>query len=127
MGQPIKQLDMQADDIASEVGKFSADADMVVDGLFGTGLTGQLKPEHAQLIQSINAMNIPVLAVDIPSGLDCDSGEPMGGGECAIRAKYTVTFVAVKKGFVSSEEASDYTGEIFVSSIGVAPADRESS
>jgi NAD(P)H-hydrate epimerase len=54
--------------------------------------------------------------VDIPSGLDCDAGEPLGA---AIRATWTVTFVAVKKGFVSAN-AAQYTGEIFVASIGIA-------
>jgi len=60
------------------------------------------------------------LAVDIPSGLDCDTGEPLGA---AIRASYTVTFVAVKKGFTSASGAAAYTGEIFVATIGVEPAD----
>jgi NAD(P)H-hydrate repair Nnr-like enzyme with NAD(P)H-hydrate epimerase domain len=63
------------------------------------------------------------LAVDIPSGLDCDSGEPLG---TAVKATYTVTFVAVKKGFVSSRTAADYTGEVFVASIGIE-ADRDKS
>jgi NAD(P)H-hydrate epimerase len=91
---------------------------MLVDGLFGTGLNGQLSDEYKQLIESINSQHRPILAVDIPSGLDCDAGEPLGA---AIRASYTVTFVAVKKGF-SSAKASAYTGEIFVASIGVEPA-----
>jgi len=54
--------------------------------------------------------------VDIPSGLDCDSGEQLGA---AIRAAWTVTFAAVKQGFVSAN-AVQYTGEIFVASIGIA-------
>ena len=122
MGQPIQRLNMQADDIDSQVGKFSTGADILVDGLFGTGLTGQLRENYAKLIKSINTLNLPVLAVDIPSGLDCDSGEPVAGDVCAIRAKYTVTFVAVKKGFVNSGDANKYTGEIFVASIGIEPA-----
>jgi NAD(P)H-hydrate repair Nnr-like enzyme with NAD(P)H-hydrate epimerase domain len=65
----------------------------------------------------MNARNCPVLAVDIPSGLDCDSGEPLGA---AIRASYTVTFVAVKKG-LASPGAARYAGEIFIASIGVSP------
>jgi NAD(P)H-hydrate epimerase len=70
------------------------------------------------LVESINAEHCPILAVDIPSGLDCDAGEPLGA---AIRASYTVTFVAVKKGFRAAK-ASAYTGEIFVASIGVKAA-----
>lgn len=119
MGQPIEQLNLDDGDILSRVRTFAAGADMLVDGLFGTGLSGQLSDEYKQLFESINAQNRPILAVDIPSGLDCDKGEPLGA---AIKATYTVTFVAVKKGFTSSIAAADYTGEVFVASIGVEPA-----
>ena len=64
-----------------------------------------------------NGLNKKVVAVDIPSGLDCNTGEPLGA---AIKANYTVTFVAVKKGFVSECSAS-YTGDIYIASIGVEP------
>jgi hydroxyethylthiazole kinase-like uncharacterized protein yjeF len=118
LGRSIEQLNPDDGDIPGRVKTFAADADMLVDGLFGTGLSGQLSDEYKQLVESINAEHRPILAVDIPSGLDCDAGEPLGA---AIRASYTVTFVAVKKGF-SSAKASAYTGEIFVASIGVEPA-----
>jgi NAD(P)H-hydrate epimerase len=88
---------------------------MIVDAVFGTGLTGELRSEHKRLIEAINALGRPILAVDIPSGLDCDTGNPLGA---AIRADWTVTFVAVKKGF-AAENAQTHTGEIFVASIGV--------
>jgi NAD(P)H-hydrate epimerase len=119
MGQPIKQLKLKDGDISSQVEAFSADADMLVDGLFGTGLSGELSDEYKELIESINAQHCPVLAVDIPSGLDCDTGKPHGA---AIRASYTVTFVAVKRGFTCAKAAAAYTGEIFVASIGIEPA-----
>ena len=118
LGRSIEQLNLDNSDIPSRVKTFAAGADMLVDGLFGTGLNGQLSDEYKQLIESINAEHRPILAVDIPSGLDCDTGEPLGA---AIRASYTVTFVAVKKGFRAAK-ASAYTGEIFVASIGVEPA-----
>ena len=86
--------------------------------MFGTGLQGELKAEYRALIEAINDLGRPILAVDIPSGLDCDTGQPLGA---AIRAAYTVTFVAVKKGFLASAEASRYTGRIYVASIGVEP------
>ena len=124
LGQPIGQLNLRGGDIASRVKAFAAGADMLVDGLFGTGLRGQLSDEYKQLIESINDGNYPILAVDIPSGLDCDTGEPLGA---AIRANYTVTFVAVKKGFISTEEVSQYFGEIFIASIGVEPSDDSSN
>ena len=117
LGRPIEQLNLRDGDVPAQVKSFAAGADMIVDGLFGTGLSGQLSDEYKQLIDSINACDCPILAVDIPSGLDCDSGQPFGA---AVRANYTVTFVAVKKGF-TSEEAAKYTGEIFVASIGVEP------
>ena len=117
LGRPIEQLNLIFGDVPAQVKAFAADADMLVDGLFGTGLGGQLSDEYKQLIETINACNCPILAVDIPSGLDCDSGQPLA---TAIRASYTVTFVAVKKGFASGS-AAQYTGEIFVASIGVEP------
>jgi NAD(P)H-hydrate epimerase len=117
LGRPIEQLNLGDANVPARIKAFAADADMLVDSLFGTGLGGQLSIEYKQLIETINACNCPILAVDIPSGLDCDSGQPLGA---AIKASYTVTFVAVKKGF-TSEEAAKYTGEIFVASIGVEP------
>ena len=123
LGQPIEQLNLGDGDVPARVKTFAGDADMVVDGLFGTGLGGQLSDEYKQLIETINACNCPILAVDIPSGLDCDNGQPLGA---AIRASYTVTFVAVKKGF-ASRSAAQYTGDIFVASIGVEPTDKTSS
>ena len=115
LGQPIEQLELSDRDIPGRIKVFAGDADMLVDALFGTGLRGQLSDEFIQLIESINARNCPVMAVDIPSGLDCDSGLPLGAG---VRAAYTVTFVAVKKGF-TTKGSSEYTGEVFVASIGV--------
>jgi len=118
-GQPIERLDLRDGDIPGRVKAFTAGADMLVDSLFGTGLRGQLGDEYKQLIESINAQNVPILAVDIPSGLDCDTGQPLGA---AIRATHTVTFAAVKTGFTAAERAAQYTGEIFVASIGAGPA-----
>jgi len=119
MGQPVKQLKLKDGDISGQVEAFSADADMLVDGLFGTGLSGELSDEYKELIESINGQHYPILAVDIPSGLDCDTGKPLGA---AIKASYTVTFVAVKRGFTCVKTAAAYTGEIFVASIGIDPA-----
>ncbi|MBC8471053.1 MAG: NAD(P)H-hydrate epimerase [Planctomycetes bacterium] len=117
LDRPIEQLNLKEDDVPARVKAFTADADMIVDGLFGTGLSGTLRDDYIRLIEAINACDCPILAVDIPSGLDCDNGRPFGA---AVRATCTVTFVAVKKGFVSQCAAS-YTGEIFVASIGIEP------
>ena len=116
MGESIEVLKPSDQGIAGRVERFVAGADVIVDGLFGTGLRGQLSDEYRRLIESINACNVPILAVDIPSGLECDSGQPLGA---TIQAAWTVTFVAVKKGFVS-KSAAQYTGEVFVSSIGIS-------
>lgn len=116
MGESIELLNPADRDIAGEIECFSTGAGIIVDSIFGTGLRGQLSDEYKRLIEGINTCNSRVLAVDIPSGLDCDAGEPLGA---AIRAAWTVTFVAVKKGFVSAN-AAQYTGEIFVASIGIA-------
>ena len=115
LGQKIEQLNPADDDIGHKVESFTDKADMIVDGLFGTGLSGQVKDGYKRLIECINARKIPVLSVDIPSGLDCDTGKPLG---IAIKAEYTVTFVAAKKGFTYSS-AHLYTGDIYVASIGV--------
>jgi NAD(P)H-hydrate epimerase len=100
-----------------DAGKLAADSDLIVDAIFGTGLAGKLKPGFAKIIESINALNKPVIAVDIPSGLDCDEGKPL---PTAIKAIATVTFVAAKKGFQSISSA-EYTGDIYVASIGIEP------
>jgi NAD(P)H-hydrate epimerase len=87
----------------------------IIDCLFGTGLTRAISEPLDELIGCINASQRPVLAVDLPSGLDCDTGVPLGP---TIRAKATATFVATKLGF-SQEGASNWTGEVTVIDIGV--------
>ena len=116
MGLSIDRLNPAQGNVVERAGQFTAGADMIVDSLFGTGLSGQIRDDYGQLIECINGRNCPVLAVDIPSGLDCDAGQPLG---VAIEASWTITFVAVKKGFTCAQ-AVQYTGEIFVASIGVA-------
>jgi len=116
MGRPIERLNPADANLAGRVQHLTAGAQVLVDSLFGTGLRGELSDEYRRLIENINACRRPILAVDIPSGLDCDSGRPLGA---VIKAAWTVTFVAVKKGFTFAD-AARYTGEIFVASIGVA-------
>ena len=90
-------------------------ADWLVDGLLGTGLTRPVEGLLARAIDSMNRSGVPILALDLPSGLDADTGQPLGG---AIRAVATATFVAPKLGF-AAEGAKAYTGEVFVVDIGV--------
>lgn len=90
---------------------------LIVDAIFGTGLDRPVIDPTAAIIEWINSTGYPILAADCPSGLDCDTGRPLG---CAVRATRTVTFVALKPGFLV-REARAYTGEVIVAQIG-APA-----
>ena len=92
-----------------------AEADWVVDGLLGTGLTRPVEGLLLAAIEAINRSGKPVLALDLPSGLDADRGVPLGA---AVRARMTATFVAPKLGF-AAPGASGYTGEVRVVEIGV--------
>jgi len=95
-----------------------AGADLMVDALLGTGLTGPVWEPHLTAIRALNALNVPVLAVDVPSGLDCDTGRPLGD---AVRADRTVTFVFSKVGF-GRPGATDYTGPVEVAEISIPRA-----
>lgn len=86
----------------------------VVDALFGTGLTRPMDSPYHELVPFLNASGKAVLAVDLPSGLDCDGGEPRGP---TIRATHTATFVAHKRGFLNPASRA-WTGEIHTIDIG---------
>jgi NAD(P)H-hydrate epimerase len=116
MGIVIEQLDIDGRNIKKKVSEFAEGANVLVDGLFGTGLQGQLADNYISLIEAINGQGISIIAVDIPSGLDCDSGQPLGA---AIHAEATITFVAAKKGFQANPASAEYTGEIYVAGIGI--------
>src|SRR5262245_59784742 len=90
---------------------------LIVDALLGTGLNAPVRGLMALLIDLINASGVPVLAVDIPSGLDADRGIPLG---TAIQAKLTVTFAYPKLGLVCAPGLA-YTGRVEVVDIGIAP------
>jgi ADP-dependent NAD(P)H-hydrate dehydratase / NAD(P)H-hydrate epimerase len=72
--------------------------DLLVDGLLGTGLNGPVRPAQAALIEAINHSGLPVLALDIPSGLSADTGAVLGA---AVRAHVTTTFVGMKRGLLT--------------------------
>lgn len=92
-----------------------ADASCVVDALLGTGATGEPRAPYDQVIDAINAQSAPIVAVDLPSGLDCDTGQ---AAKHTVRAHHTITFVAVKPGFFT-EAGKQYVGELHVVDIGV--------
>lgn len=101
------------------LGEQLARFDVIVDAVGGTGIRGPLRGPAAAAVEAINAAgrSVPVVAVDIPTGLDCDTGRADGP---AVRATMTVTFVARKKGF-DCPSAADWTGEVRVADIGVPP------
>ncbi len=90
------------------------DADWIVDALLGTGATGEPRSPYAEAIAAINASGKPVVAVDLPSGLDCDTG---AAARNAVRAAHTCTFVAAKPGFFVPT-AKPYVGQLHVLDIG---------
>jgi NAD(P)H-hydrate epimerase len=102
------------EDLDAAVAGLESFSGWLVDALFGTGFTGALNDPYDRLVDAINASRAQVLAVDIPSGLDCDTGVPLGS---AVRAHHTVTFVAAKAGFANSA-ASAYLGQVHVVDIG---------
>lgn len=91
-----------------------ATTEWVVDALFGTGLTRALGAPFDWLVSAVNASNKQVLAVDLPSGMDCDTGEPLGA---CVKATHTATFVAPKRGFLNPA-ARAWTGDVSVIDIG---------
>ena len=108
-----------APESASEKVSFEARrADLILDGLFGTGLDRPLTGAAEEVVTAVNASGRRVLALDTPSGLDCDTGRPLGA---CVRAHHTVTFVAPKLGF-SAPGADTWTGDVSVVGIG-APLD----
>jgi hydroxyethylthiazole kinase-like uncharacterized protein yjeF len=91
---------------------------LVVDSLFGTGLTRDIVGRFAKAIKAINDANCPVVAVDIPSGLCSDTGKPLGSCVCA---DLTMTFGLAKIGQVSYPGKS-YVGELVIADIGIPSA-----
>ncbi|QDU12179.1 NAD(P)H-hydrate epimerase [Gimesia aquarii] len=101
-------------DYPEEFRTFLEEADWIVDALLGTGIQGTIRPPFTTAIQIMNQSQGNKLAVDLPSGLDCDSGLPLG--DCVV-ANHTATFVAEKKGF-ALPDSKQYTGTISVLDIG---------
>ena len=116
LGIEIHPLDSHG---VSQLAGELASAGVVIDAIGGTGIHGPLRGDLAIAVEQVNAAGRPVIAVDISTGLDCDSGLPSGP---VVRADLTVTFVASKVGF-DNPGAKQYTGEIIVADIGI-PADK---
>ncbi len=89
--------------------------DLVIDGLFGIGLARPLEGGYAELIAGINRLPCPKLALDIPSGINADTGAAMG---TALRATHTITFIALKPGLLTLD-GPDHCGDIRVADLGL--------
>jgi len=94
------------------------EVDVIVDALLGSGLDRPVTGLYALAIQAINQSSAPVVAVDIPTGLNADTGNVMG---CAVIADFTVTFIGLKQGLFTGR-AADYCGEISYDSLAVPDA-----
>ena len=94
---------------------------LVIDGLFGIGLARPLHGQARQLVELVEAMTCPVLALDVPSGLDADTGVPVGEGGVAVRATHTITFIGDKPG-LHTACGRDHAGQVLLADLGIDPA-----
>ena len=89
--------------------------DLVIDGLFGIGLQRALEGRHAELVQTINSLRLPVLSLDIPSGINADTGAVMGH---AVQAARTITFIGAKPGLLTLD-GPDHCGALRIDALGL--------
>lgn len=114
--QILKNLGVEVPSInTSTLPEFLKQKTLVVDAILGTGFQGKLRENIATLISLINESAAAILAIDIPSGLDANTGKARSS---CIKATQTITFLAKKEGFKHGT-ARDYTGEISVANIGI--------
>ena len=106
-------------DLSRKLTDHCHDAAWLIDALLGTGAQGNPRPPFDTAIECINARpaKTRALAIDVPSGLDCDTGQP---STHTVRADNTCTFAAMKFGF-EQPAAKPFTGEVQVCDIGVPP------
>ena len=88
---------------------------LVIDGLFGIGLARPVAGEHAELVAYANRQSCPVLALDVPSGIQSDTGQVLG---CAVRATHTLSFIGLKPGLLTLD-GPDHCGEVRVATLDI--------
>jgi NAD(P)H-hydrate epimerase len=103
------------DAVTGQVQKKILSSDIVLDAIFGTGIKRQVKEPHASAIDSINKSKAYVLSIDIPSGLDPNTG--LTYDKC-VKADATITFHRIKEG-LTSRHARKFTGPVYVEWIGI--------
>ena len=94
-----------------DLGKY----DVIVDALLGTGLDREVSGQWQEVINAVNHCNTPVLSIDIPSGLNADTGRIMG---CAVNADSTISFIGLKQGLFTGQGV-EYAGDVHFSDLGV--------
>jgi len=99
----------------------AADWQLVLDGLFGIGLARPVGGGLRQLVEAVNRLPCPVLALDVPSGLDADTGAIVGTDGIALRASHTITFIGDKPG-LHTNEGRDHAGSVEVANLDIDPA-----
>jgi len=92
--------------------------DLIIDGLFGIGLARDLSGKYLELVKQVNQMGTTILSLDIPSGLDSETGQPF---RAAVRADHTLTFIGLKPGLLTAS-GPDYCGQIHLDTLDL-PAD----
>ncbi|MYN45720.1 NAD(P)H-hydrate dehydratase [Pseudoduganella sp. FT93W] len=91
---------------------------LVIDGLFGIGLQRPLAGAIRQLVEQVNTLRCQILALDVPSGLDADTGQIVGPQGIALRASHTLTFIANKPG-LHTADGRDYAGLVDVARLDI--------
>jgi NAD(P)H-hydrate epimerase len=99
--------------VDTKVKKQILNADIIIDGIFGTGIKGEIQDPHLSVIKLINKSKAYIIAVDIPSGLNPNTGEITSN---VIRANTTITFHRIKLGLLTNKK---YTGNLILKKIGI--------
>ncbi|MDF1664664.1 MAG: NAD(P)H-hydrate epimerase [Planctomycetota bacterium] len=97
---------------------FPSSSALLCDAFLGTGIQSELRPFARSIVSAMNEWPEDIIAIDIPSGLDCDKGVPLGE---SVRASRTITMAAMKTGFLTNE-AKAFTGQVEVVPIGAPPS-----
>ena len=92
--------------------------EIIVDAMLGTGVHGKVDGKYAEAIKAVNAQQIPVFSIDIPSGLNADTGMPQGS---AIKADLTITYVGFKQGLITAD-GPEYSGKVVFSDLNLPKA-----
>ncbi len=104
-------------EISNEIRKRVEDASIILDGIFGTGIRGEIREPYAIAIDTINKSKAYVIAIDVPSGFDPNTGEIH---EKVVKADATITFHRMKVG-LAGKRATKYAGRVYVEKIGIPP------